>query len=332
MLKSPFKSACLFCLALLLIISTIATFKPTASESQNQVVSRSSSQPDVSISALEFLKTLNNEDSVKSSGHSSEQVVEYKSINLSNATLIKKNEEITDLNELIKIAKKDKSEFINSSNKEVNTKNIMPSEKSSDDKVLQVNHYEASQLLEEYIDTDNNEVEVYAVTKLVEVMETSDLEDSSSIIDTELNITPLSNNNSELNVQNTSSKNDSKWDPTLGVKAYSTIYVTKSTTTKGTFLDLSSVSGGWSISDNSYSLTNMRVRLNQTGVSSSGSFNQHVDKYPTSRTWSYTAPTTSWPPVSAETTGAGTAYVGAGQYTRITRGSSSWQFDWSNNW
>ncbi|MFC9600220.1 hypothetical protein ACFTQL_20490 [Peribacillus butanolivorans] len=77
------------------------------------------------------------------------------------------------------------------------------------------------------------------------------------------------------------------------------------------------------------------MRLNQTGVSVSVSVSGAVDKkkdyYPKGKTFDIPAPS-EWPKVSASTSGAGAAVIGSGQYTKIKRGSTSWQFDWSNNW
>ncbi|XBO88486.1 hypothetical protein AAGG43_22480 [Bacillus paranthracis] len=98
------------------------------------------------------------------------------------------------------------------------------------------------------------------------------------------------------------------------MKAYSRLYINE---TSG-WISLSSVQGGWQIADSSYTIPNRRVRLNQSGVGVNGAVMKQQDYYPGGLTFNYTAP--SWPKVSTITSGAGQAYVGAGQYVTIKRG------------
>jgi hypothetical protein len=320
MFNNPRRSTVLFCVMLILMVSFVEFLRPNTNHNQ---VKSTTDKSNVQNSKAHVLNTFFIEETPNKNGV---QTVNYMhgNIDISDAKVTKKYDEITDLNLLFKNAKKIKKEILKGKN--------IKTGKEEDEKVLEVDHYQTSQLLEELEKPDGQKIEKYAITNFAVAKEKDNAkEELQPTNESNLNVITLSNNNSGINFQKTSSKSDYAWDSTLGVKAYSTIYVNKTTNSQGTWLDLQSVIGGWEIHDSTYSLTNKRVRLAQIGVGANGNVYKTLDKYPSSLTWSYPAPP-EWPPVSADTWGAGTAYVGAGQYTTINRGSTSWQFDWANNW
>jgi hypothetical protein len=320
MFNNPRRSTVLFCVMLILMVGFVEFLRPNTDHNQ---VKSTTDKSNVQNSKAHVLNTFFIEKTPNKNGV---QTVNYMhdDIDISDAKVTKKYDEITDLNLLFKNAKKIKKEILKGKN--------IKTGKEEDEEVLEVDYYQTSQLLEELEKPDGQKIEKYAITYFTVAKEKNNTEEElQPTNESNLNVITLSNNNSNINFQKTGSKYDYQWDPTGGVKAYSTIYVNKTTDSQGTWLDLQSVTGGWEIHDNTYYLTNMRVRLAQIGVGTNGSVYKTLDKYPSSLTWSYSAPP-EWPKVSANTTGAGQAYVGAGQYTRINRGSTYWQFDWANNW
>lgn len=160
---------------------------------------------------------------------------------------------------------------------------------------LSFEEFETSQLLQVAENDKGDRIETYAVTKLV--------------------------------VEADTSKSDSGWDSTLGVKAASTIYLDKVYDSRNVLhYKFLSVNGTWSVYDSQYSLSNRQVTYGATGWSSFGSTTgQNEVKYPTSNSFSYSAPSTWYP----STTQGGP--VGATMFVKITRGASSWNFSFSNN-
>ncbi|GED33910.1 hypothetical protein BCE02nite_50510 [Brevibacillus centrosporus] len=194
--------------------------------------------------------------------------------------VVKKNQEVKDLNVLYKEAKK------NSKAKKLEQVDPNTGEK------LSFEEYETSQLLQVAENDQGDKIETYAVTKLA--------------------------------VESDTSKSDSGWDTTLGVKAASTIYLDKYYDSRGAlYYDLISSNGTWSVYDSQYSLSNRKVTYGATGYSPFCSASgQNAVKYPTSDSFSYSAPST-WC--------ASTGPVGVTMDVKITRGSSSWNFSFSNN-
>ncbi|MGG4263742.1 hypothetical protein [Peribacillus simplex] len=206
--------------------------------------------------------------------------VKQKSIDTTKAKVIKKNKEITDLDSLYKRAKKGQTDFADEAKfkgKAKITKNPSRSTKGAarlqEEQEIELEVEQTSQLLEKVEYPDGTEVENYVITSFVTPTQ-SDIEDGSNSDLTngsDLNVTKLSSTNSSNNVQLMSDKYDEEWDRTIGVKAYSRIYVTVSKDSKGRkWLDLSRSKGGWKVTDNNYTLHNQRVRLNQTGVGLKG--------------------------------------------------------------
>lgn len=122
-----------------------------------------------------------------------------------------------------------------------------------------------------------------------------------------------------------------KWDNTSSVKAYSTNYFNRSYANgDNSCIDLSSVSGGWTINDSSVSVGTKRVNWGQTGrrcdngagVTQSSSY-----QYPGGLGYSYTVPST-WVGVSLTATAT---VVGHSSYAELVRGGSKWTLTWTNN-
>lgn len=263
----------------------------------------------------------------------------------SNVKVIEKNKEITDMNVLYQRAKKGESEFIDTDKFNNNLKITNVSNTSSDDNTedesLKVDNYQTSQLLEKSKTEDGDIVETYVINNFADVSEVNDdaiKEDSNTekvepINESEVNTVNLSNNQTKkINITPLADKGNDTWDSTIGVNAYSRIYLTVTKDTKkNTWYDLQKVTGGWKIVDDRYTLSGMSVRLAQIGVGKSSSVYKKADYKITKKTFSQPAPS-SWPAVSANTTGAGKAVVGATQYATIHRGSTTWKVTNTNNW
>ncbi|WP_028402018.1 hypothetical protein [Ectobacillus panaciterrae] len=327
MFNDPKKSTALFCTGLALSIGVAGFLQSNPSTNQTQGIVNKNVSTTSQTRDLNVVNTkLNNELSNKNydiSDNSKESPID-----ISKAKVIKKHEEIKDLKLLFERAKKGKQEFSDADKFKAEAKIHKISAEAN---TFQVKNYQTSQLIEELENPDGTKIETYAITNFASAYETDTDGVLASTNNSGLNVTNLSNTNSSLAVRPMADKYDEQWDPTYGVKAYSRVYVTKTTDSRGTWLDLSSVNGGWLIDDSSYYLTNMRVRLVQIGVGTSGSVYKTADKYPGGSKFNYAADP-AWPKVSANTSGAGKAYVGAGQYVKIHHGASAWQFDWSNNY
>ncbi|WP_174616259.1 hypothetical protein [Virgibacillus ihumii] len=131
------------------------------------------------------------------------------------------------------------------------------------------------------------------------------------------------------------SEYESSLDDTLGITAYSTVYYNHVSDSRGSqHEDIVSVSGGWNISDNRVSLSDMSVTIGQNGWSSfsGGTISgQKVNHYPNGLTWSYNAPS-SWDPVVVNGGGQYTSgVVGVTSYTKYHRGSTTWDQSFTNN-
>jgi hypothetical protein len=214
------------------------------------------------------------------------------SILLSNTTnaqekLIYEKEEITDLAKLFDRAVNGIEEFdLKRNNLEQYTltnditniginkfnslENILTSKNSNDG--IKVSEYATSQLLKVEIDEDT-EIKDYAITTFTIV------EEAASV--------------STLN-----SKSREGWDESIGVKAYSTIYVSVYTKNNYTYAKLSNGSGGWIVNDGSLTISNRKVILGTSGVPVG---TQKITHTPSSNSWSYTAPS-SWESVITSST------------------------------
>ncbi|MDE8563289.1 hypothetical protein PNH38_05235 [Anoxybacillus rupiensis] len=233
--------------------------------------------------------------------------------------VVEKNKEVTDLNILFENAKRGKSDL----NEKQLQKLASKAELKADDKEpnslnLNVETFETSQLLETREYEDGSVEKDYAITTFAIANEPTNT--LSTVSD------------------EGGSQNRYKWDSTLGVKAYSTVYYSIVSDPRGSkHWDITSVSGGWQIEDNTYILSGMKVVIGQNGWSYWGGIvtAQSVTKYPSSRTYSYTAPS-SWVPVVASgsftPTGSG---VGMNSTVTIKRDSahntSSWTLSLTNN-
>lgn len=114
---------------------------------------------------------------------------------------------------------------------------------------------------------------------------------------------------------------DYEWDSSYAIKAYGTIYWNKTYDPNGVaYYDLEKVDGGWHIADGTCTLSNRDVVLLQSGwVYGSGYREYRTVKYPSRMTYTYDAPS-NWEPVSD----SAQYLVGQRSYTKINRGSHSW--------
>jgi len=123
------------------------------------------------------------------------------------------------------------------------------------------------------------------------------------------------------------SKSESRWDTAGGVRAYSTVNYDRSIDGNLYLYKLTSVSGGWERHDSSYVLSDRKVNYGATGTTKEGGFANQSSGflYPTSDTYSYTAPS-NWVPVWQ-------SYMifGTNSWVTIKRGTSSeWELHLSN--
>ncbi|EST55017.1 hypothetical protein T458_11165 [Brevibacillus panacihumi W25] len=204
--------------------------------------------------------------------------------NLEGYNIVQKNQEVTDLNTLYELAKK---------NSKAKSKHTLVDPKTGEQ--LAVEEFVTSQTLQIAKNDKGEQIETVAVTKLVVLADTS--------------------------------KTDSDWDSTLGVKATSTIYLDKVKDPRGALhYKLISVNGNWKKDDSTYSLTNRVVEYGAAGWSYFGNtFGQNETKKPTSDTFNYTAPS-SWYPSTTDN-GA----VGVTMTVKLSKGGSSWNFEFVNN-
>ncbi|WP_129692174.1 hypothetical protein [Gottfriedia acidiceleris] len=122
-----------------------------------------------------------------------------------------------------------------------------------------------------------------------------------------------------------SSDYDYKWDSSLAVKAYSTIYFeNKYDSSNVKHYDMTSVTGGWSYDGSgNYVLSGRHVRFGQVGPSSFGGTSTQIKNYyPTGNTWSYTVPSTWYGVVATKYT-----TCGVNSWINISRGTSSWSLE-----
>lgn len=115
-------------------------------------------------------------------------------------------------------------------------------------------------------------------------------------------------------------------DPTYSVNAYSTFYWTES----GSYMKLTSASGGWIRLDSQPALTGQHVKLAAIGTNVYGSgVIQTQDYYPTGLTFSYSAPT-SWYSISKNNS-LGRAF-GVNSWIKLSRGGTNWSLGLINQY
>ena len=130
-------------------------------------------------------------------------------------------------------------------------------------------------------------------------------------------------NNDHLTTADSGSKDETKWDESLSVRASITIHYTRTIKNNVNYAKVTSASGSWTINDSSVSLSNRKVIIGTSGWPVN---TQSVIKTPTGNSWNYTAPST-WEYVSLD---AG-HNVGADSTVTLKRGtSSSWTLTLSN--
>lgn len=342
MFNNPKVKTVIFLVCLALLFSVVELFASTPK--QDVAGKKDVSNDDYALETTTDLNVVNSLSGDEPQKESEQSIyeVKQKSIDTSKAKVIKRNKEITDLDSLYKRAKKGQTDFSGEAKFKGKAKITKDPSKSSkgaaklqEEEEIELDVEQTTQLLEKLENPDGTEVENYVITSFVTPTE-SDIEDGSDsdlTNGTDLNVTKLSSTNSSNNVQPMyAEKYEEDWDRTIGVKAYSRLYISITKDSKGRkWWDLYRVKGGWKVTQDNYSLSNQRVRLNQTGVGVNGGVDKKKDYYPKGKTFDIYAEK-SWPKVSAAGSGAGAAVVGAGQYTKIKRGSTSWQFDWSNNY
>lgn len=240
------------------------------------------------------------------------------------AKTIESHQEITDLNKLYERAQKGISDLSFSSEKSLSTKSSLSLKEKSNNNELNFHKYQTAQLLTVKQEADGTKIKTYAVTTM-EVAPTQTVKTNT-----------IAPKNNLIRMSVDASKSDSKWDSTIGVKAYSTVYYDNKTDPRGSkHWDMSKVKGGWKVTDNRYSLSGMKVTYGQNGWSywKGGVVTGQVStKYPKGTTFSYTVPS-SWKPVVANGSFSveGSA-VGCTSYVKIKKsGSKSWSLSFTNN-
>ena len=176
------------------------------------------------------------------------------------------------------------------------------------DKAILTNEYG-----EEYI------VDVYAI-------ETSSVGNTKAITyvtSTDENLIQVPNIASRAN-----NNHREKWDSSYSVKAYITCYfVTKD---KDKLWLLTKVTGGYTISDYSVSVTSQALKYGCSGLTSTNGVGttQVKDQKPQSSKWSYNTGFTKYVVKNA---GLLSATIGANNKLSLKRGSSKWTFTVTNN-
>jgi len=125
-------------------------------------------------------------------------------------------------------------------------------------------------------------------------------------------------------------REDDKWDNSYSVRAYSTIYVLKSTCKGSDCYKLQYAEGGWDIADGSVSVSGRKVILGSSGTNpNNGLFiSQDVTYYPSSNTYFYDAPYMDWTYIVRNSY----MNVGSTSFATLKRGTSSWKLTLTNNY
>lgn len=226
---------------------------------------------------------------------------------------ILKNEEIKDLRELYQRALSDST----------NQKKINKVAKIADNKVgieQSLDSISTTQLLEVKENKKNKEItEIYATTTIVNVLTSED---------------PLTGN-MEIFSSGSGSNNADKWDNSSSVKAYSTVYWTKSDINGYEHVTITEIQGGWNRSDTSVSMSGRTLKVGQNGsYTPSGSSHHYINDqisttYPGSDTYAWYTPS-SWKPVRTANAVIG-SIVGTTSTVSLKRGSSTWTLTFTNN-
>lgn len=181
-------------------------------------------------------------------------------------------------------------------------------ENKDDNKSTVVDVLATSELLEKY-KIDDQVYEEIAVTQFI-VVENQDL-------------SPLNTNN----IVTLAALTDpgSKWDDSISVRISSTNYFTKS----GSCVDLTNVSGTWSVSDRTVSIGTKSVYYGQVGQKcSGGNVTNQVSStlYPGGNSYNYPVPS-SWVSINLNDPNANVGHTATAE---LTRGSSKWKLTYQN--
>ncbi|MCY9666989.1 hypothetical protein M5X11_18970 [Paenibacillus alginolyticus] len=116
----------------------------------------------------------------------------------------------------------------------------------------------------------------------------------------------------------------SKTDPSIGVRANSTVYWDNYTDSNNApYKDITSATGIWDILDPTFYLRDQQVRLVAQGAIPGG-FSQNVDKWWTSGMTFYVAAPTEWQPILIAT--HTTRALGSDMLCTIHDATTSWSF------
>lgn len=183
----------------------------------------------------------------------------------------------------------------------------------SDDKSDQLNHVVETSLINS--DTGQIEKEVtYQTTQKLLTTVSEDGQLTNSYVTTTFSGTPSTTDNASPTgvVSALGSQSDSYSGASSTVKSYSTIYWdTKGSGTTRQFR-LNKATGGWTILDSTFSISNRLARIGETNISST--------YYPSSNSFTYYSPS-SFPWLNAN---AKTNYLGCTTEVTIKRGTNSW--------
>ncbi|MED3645609.1 hypothetical protein P4475_02005 [Halalkalibacterium halodurans] len=171
-----------------------------------------------------------------------------------------------------------------------------------------------------------SEIEEYATNQLLSVKKVGDVEvkEYAATVFADIDLKEHSFEENDSFVSILGSTNRSKWDDSVSVRAYSTIYFTESTYRGMDYVRLDKVTGGWQRSDTSVSLSNRKVVL---GCSGTPVGSQTTTRNPTTNSFSYTTPST-WKRVTAVQ-----SIVGVNTTVTLKRGTSSqWTLKLTNNY
>ncbi|MGJ3195906.1 hypothetical protein [Peribacillus frigoritolerans] len=224
--------------------------------------------------------------------------------------IVIKYEQITDLNELYTRALNGISDL---SSQQDDIEKFDLSTKSVEIPELENQSYSTSQLLE-VENVDGQFIETYATTTFHVAQDITD---------------KIEQQKQDTKIQPSASKNDDKWDSTLGVKAYSTItWSNVYDKNQVKHFKLTKITGGWSYNGaGNYVLSNRSAIVGQVGPGSFGSTaGQSKQMATSSNTYSYSIPS-SWKAVIASKYNT----CGVSTKIKITRGSSSWNLPFNNH-
>jgi hypothetical protein len=172
--------------------------------------------------------------------------------------------------------------------------------------------------------SENDEIRKFSTTqKLLEVEKNNETTESFKTV----SFVVVSEKHDNGIIRPFGSKDEEQWDGAYGIRAYSTVYYTRSTNGNLYTYTLNSVSGGWDNIDSQYSLSGRHVRYGVSGNRAGGGVVlEHEDKYPTGNTFSYTATSAMSYPVESR------VIMGLNSYITIKRGTSStWELHHQNN-